>query len=530
MILPPPVPVQPLIYSTMPSYWANRPTLAMDGDPKTAFRSYHRMGPGDGFTVILSRPVTARSVRIEADDLDGASLETSPDGTAWTKAAEFRAGVAEAKPGEPILAVRIRVPRRGSVPSLVVREIRIDTAEPMAPAQMGAPKGFVDVSRFPDLRDWAARAEAQTEAFWPDAAALLYSKGFVTPNAVYVIYRNGPGTTAVAATGGGVMTVNADWCRKQPNDTGLTVHEMAHVVQSGGSPGWLVEAVADYVRWVRFEPENFTFRIKPTDPPQQPYRAGAVFLAWCENHYDPWLVTQLNDACRFGRYSDGLFAKYCGKDINALYTEFLADYAKDPKGVLTAPTADGMRPRALPTAVPGSGVPVEMPYDTIGITADGTKVRTNGGFDGEGATFSATALGRSVTANGVAFRLGPTEGSNVLVAHGQTLRLGGRHRSIWVLAAAIDGAQNDQAMTVTYGDGTTAKLTQNFSDWFEPSGYPGEVRAVRMAYRNRPDGGRDDRPFNVYAYGFALDSGKDLASVRLPDDANVRVLALSTAD
>ena len=536
MILLPPAPVQPLIYSTMPSYWANRPTLAMDGDEGTAFRSYHGMGSGDGFTVILSRPVAARAVRIEtgtadgADRLEGASLDISADGTAWAKASDFKEGVAEARPVGLILAVRIRVARGGAVPSLVVREIKVDTDEPMAPAQMGPPRGFVDVSGFPDLKDWAARAEAQMESFWPDTAALLYSKGFVTPNAVYVVYRTGPGVTPVAATGGGVMEVNAAWCRKQPNDTGLTVHETAHVVQSGGAPGWLVEAVADYIRWVRFEPQNFTFRIAPNSRPQQPYRGGAAFLGWCENHYDPWLVTQLNDACRFGRYSDALFDRYCGKGIDALWKEFLADYAKDPKGVLNPPVPDSMRPRALPAVSPGSGRPVEMPYDTIGITADGTKVRTNGGFDGEGSTFSATAMGSSVTASGVTFRLGPVGSPNVLAAHGQTVALSGRHRSLWILAGAVEGGQRDQAMTVTYADGTMAKLAQSFSDWFEPEGFPGEIRAVRMAYRNLPDGSRDERPFQAYAYGFPLDGTKELRSVALPDDPNIRVLALSTAD
>ena len=306
-LLAPGAPVEALLYSTMPSMWTDRMTLAMDGDEKTAFRSYHGMSRGDGFTVLLSRPIRAKSIRIETGEADGvnrlddASLETSADGTTFVKAAAFENGAAEARPKGDVAAFRIRVSH--GVPRLVVREIAVDSPTPVTHVQMGPGRGFVDLGGFDDLKDWAARAEAQMESFWADTAALLYSKGFITPNAVYVQYRSGPNVTPVAATGGGVMTVNVAWCRKQPNDTGLTVHETAHVVQSGGSPGWLIEAVADYIRWVRFEPQNFTYRIDPLKAtPHDPYRTGAAFLGWCELHYNSLLVTHLNDATRFGHY------------------------------------------------------------------------------------------------------------------------------------------------------------------------------------------------------------------------------------
>ena len=48
---------------------------------------------------------------------------------------------------------------------------------------------------------------------------------------------------------------------------------------------------------------------------------------------------------------------------------------------------------------------------------------------------------------------------------------------------------------MTYTDGTTQTLSQNFSDWFVPQRFPGETRAVKMAYRNLSDGKRDARPF-----------------------------------
>ncbi len=528
-------PVEALVYSTMPSLWANRPEMALDGDPKTAFRSYYGMEQDDSFTVLFARPVPARSIGVTTGDekgedaLSDATVEISLDGTTFARAGAFKGGALTVRrpQGGWIAGIRIRMNRGKAAERLVIREIAVDGLP--VHALRGPGRAFTDLNGNADLAAWAAKADRQMESFWSDTAALLYSKGFVTPNAVNVMYETGPNVTPVAATGGGKMQINTEWCRKHPEDTGLTVHEMAHVVQSGGAPGWLVEAVADYIRWIRFEPENYTVRIdvaKATS--HDPYRTGATFLGWCENHYDPRLVTKLNDACRFGRYSDALFERYCGKPMETLWQEFLADYKKDPQGVLTPPVPASMRPRPLPTATTSSAV--TLPWTLIGFVADGVKFRANGGFDDGGAAYAGPAIGRTAKTNGVTFNLGPVGAANTLTARGQTIRLSGKHGSLWLLGSAIEGSQRDQAITVTYDDGTTTRFEQNFSDWYTSEGFPGEVRAVRMPYRMLASGARDERPFNAYAYGFPLDATKSLRSVTLPDNPNVRLLAAALGD
>jgi hypothetical protein len=522
----------------MPSTTPYRPELAMDGDAKTSFRSYYGMGDGDGFTVILSRPIPVRSIRVttgseSSDDLlTDAFVETSADGTTYAKAASFgNDGVATANSlKSPVMALRIRMNPAKAISRLQIREITIDSPVAIANVSRGPGRGFVDVSQFPELTAWAAEAEKKMRSFWADSAALLYSDGFVTPNAVNVLYRSGPDVTPVAAAGGGVMTVNADYARKNPKDTGLTVHEAAHVIQSGGSPGWLIEAIADYIRWIKYEPENFTYAIdlKKLNP-HDPYRNGAAFLGWCELHYDNKLVTKLNDATRFGRYRDSLFEKYCGKPIEALYEEFIAAYRADKANLLVKPLPAAMRPRELPT-VAGATTSVTVPFTQVGVMADGAKFAGDGGFDDGGAAFSAALLKSPVTTKGVTFSLGAPGASNILVARGQTIPLTGSPKSLWILASAVDGGQRDQTVTVTYEDGTTTQFAQNFSDWFQPEDFPGEVRAVKMAYRNMGDGSRDPRPFYAYAYGYPLDATKRVRSVTLPQNPNLRVLAISVAN
>lgn len=532
-----PLPVDALIYSTMPSTNVHAPEMAMDGDPKTSYRTFYGMGDGDSFTVILSRPIKVRSIEVDTgldhrNVLNAAHLEVSSDGETFKTVAQFdQDGTALAKklPGE-VAWIRVRMNPRRATSHLEISEIKIDSDVPIGKVQRGAGRGFVDTSRTPDLAGWAAKAERQMESFWSDTQALLYTDGFITPNAVHVIYEVGPNVTPVAATGGGVMSVNGDYARKAPDDTGLVVHEAAHVIQSGGSPGWLVEAIADYIRWIKYEPENFTYGIDlEKGTPHEPYRAGAAFIGWLELHYDSRLATKLNEATRFGTYRDALFEKYCGKPIDVLYKEFVAAYVADKANLLKRPIPPGMRPRALPV-VSGSSTAVKLAYTAVGATADGATFADTTGFDEGGASFSATLLGEQLKWNGVTFELGPKSGENMIVANGQKIVLTGSHRSLWLLGAAVDGGQREQSVTIEYADGSKVATVQNFSDWYEPSEFPGESIALKMPHRNLSNGTQDPRPFYAYSYGLSLDSSKELKAIVLPRNPNIRLLAISLAD
>lgn len=539
-----PAPAEALVYSTMPSTAAHRPEMAMDGDAGTYFQSNHGMSDGDDFLVLLSRAVPVRSIHVTTGDADGQDLltggvlETSPDGIHYRKAASFdTAGVADAAlGGSPVSAFRIRLDHGRGVPNLVVREIAINSPVKVSHVQGGPGRGFYDISQAPDLAVWAQKAETQMEESWADTEALLYSDKFIPPNAVNVIYRTGPGVTGVAATGGGVMEVNSAWCRAHPEDTGLTVHETAHVIQaySAYNPVWLVEGIADYIRWVRFEPEHFTYRINPQKATyHDAYRTTAAFLAYCELHYDSGLVTKLSRAVRFGTYNTAMFKSYCGKDVDTLWSEFLAAYQADPKGVLSPPMAAADRPRPLPEVAAGSSVPVNLSafFGTAGIFSGGPVAPATGGVDGEGNGYPAQSLGATQTVKGVQFTLGRADAPDLIACHGQVVPLpAGPHASLWLLGSAVEGSQMAQAFTVTYTDGTTEALVQNMSDWFLPGGFPGESRAVKTPYRLSAQGARDPRTFYVYSYGFKLDGTKTVKSVTLPDNENVKLFAVSLAN
>lgn len=189
----------------------------------------------------------------------------------------------------------------------------------------------IDASAAPQARAWLQRVQQLCVTWYPQIVELLDTPGFVPPDALLLRSRptlgGGPrqmGTPAI--TSGTVITVGVDWIREHPQDTGLVLHELVHVVQSypSGEPWWVTEGIADWVRYQKFE---------CSDPRAQPdvrgrsYRDGyavtAAFLAWIEARYDVALVAALNTAMRHGAWSPAHFNVITGAGVDELWARFV---------------------------------------------------------------------------------------------------------------------------------------------------------------------------------------------------------------
>jgi len=195
-----------------------------------------------------------------------------------------------------------------------------------APAAEPAPQATVhievDTSQAPDLAEWGQKAKAIGEEWYPRIAEYLKTDGFTPPHEVKITFKPMRG---VAGTSNDHIVVSSDYVRHHPQDFGMIIHELTHVVQSypPARAGWLVEGIADYVRFWRFEPNAPR---PPIDPDKASYRdaykTAAAFLAWIAEKHDPQIVQQLNESLRKGRYQDSLFKEYTGKDLAELWKEF----------------------------------------------------------------------------------------------------------------------------------------------------------------------------------------------------------------
>lgn len=183
----------------------------------------------------------------------------------------------------------------------------------------------VDASEAPDLGPWLQQAKDLCEVWYPKITKLMASPGFTPPDKVTLRLHMMNG---VAYTSGNVITISVDYVRHHPDDLGMVIHELTHVVQSypPSNAGWLVEGIADYVRFFFYEPKAPRPYIDVQKATyHDAYRTTAAFLAWASARYNKHLVQQLNQALREGKFDISLFQKLTGKDADTLWNEFITD-------------------------------------------------------------------------------------------------------------------------------------------------------------------------------------------------------------
>jgi hypothetical protein len=233
--------------------------LAFDGDKETFFASEKNAEATDHFTLRLEKPVAMRSIQVLTGRPDGrhkleaGTLEISADGKAFEQLTAFRNGVAEGKPKDKkIQAIRIKPSRDLKYP-LVVREIVLD-AEPSVAVFKYPVEFTVDVKDAPEMKEWAEKSARLCEQWYSRINDDLKSERFQPPRRVRMTIKKMNG---VAYTSGARITGSAAFFKQHPDDFGAMIHETVHVVQGyrlPGNPGWLVEGIADYIRFFKYEP------------------------------------------------------------------------------------------------------------------------------------------------------------------------------------------------------------------------------------------------------------------------------------
>jgi len=169
------------------------------------------------------------------------------------------------------------------------------------------PQINIDTSATPDLANWANSAVLPELRVWYPKIADLIAFPDYTPTSSYTIVFD-PNAQGVASTdtANAVITVSADYARKNPDDLGMFVHESTHIIQKalGYSRGWIIEGTAD---WAREFPYHDRDPVVPlaTDSYIEGYSMGSYLLNWTDAHYgNGMLVRSLNVALHSGWYSD----------------------------------------------------------------------------------------------------------------------------------------------------------------------------------------------------------------------------------
>jgi hypothetical protein len=186
----------------------------------------------------------------------------------------------------------------------------------------------VDTTEVPELADWASEAKELVEKWHPLIADLLKSDGFTPPGEIKLVFKKD--MKGIAYTARDTIVIAADWIKKHPDDKGMVVHELTHAIQAyrRGGPGWLVEGIADYVRFYHYEPKT-KLTVNPRRASYRDgYRTTAMFLNWIEQNHDKDIVRKLNEALRKAEYKDELFKTCTSKTLDELWDGFIASVDK----------------------------------------------------------------------------------------------------------------------------------------------------------------------------------------------------------
>lgn len=187
------------------------------------------------------------------------------------------------------------------------------------------PKVVIDVREVPELGPWARKAKALVEEWYPLLTQLLATEDYKPFKTIRLIFK--PDHFAPASASNGEITVSGKWVKAHPDDLGMMVHELTHVVQeypdNKVDVGWLVEGIADYTRWWRYEPESPRTPVNPaTAKYTDAYRTTAAFLAWIVAKYDRRIVPALDRKLRHGEDPMPVFFQITGKGVNTLWAEY----------------------------------------------------------------------------------------------------------------------------------------------------------------------------------------------------------------
>ena len=164
-----------------------------------------------------------------------------------------------------------------------------------------------DTAEMPELKPWVdAKLRPVCEQWYPMIVRMLPSEGYTAPAATDRRVPQGH-----AGRGRYVRHAHhfaGDWFQRNLDGeaAGAVVHELVHVVQRYGrvrggnpNPGWLVEGVADYIRWFQYEPESLRPRPDPARAKYtDSYRTTAAFLNYVVQTHDRDVVQKLNAAMR----------------------------------------------------------------------------------------------------------------------------------------------------------------------------------------------------------------------------------------
>ena len=186
----------------------------------------------------------------------------------------------------------------------------------------------LDASAVPELAGWGQDAKELVTQWHPRISHLLASKDYEPTQSVQITLRKS--NRGIADTSASRhIRISSGWIEQHPEDIGLVVHELVHVIQGygHGAQGWLCEGIADYIRWAIYEgkPQAWFPVSDQPDGYLQSYQVTGGFLLWLESDRAPGIVKKLNASLRDRQYDASIFEDETGLPLDTLWTTYVQE-------------------------------------------------------------------------------------------------------------------------------------------------------------------------------------------------------------
>ncbi len=194
-----------------------------------------------------------------------------------------------------------------------------------------------DASDAPALQPWIDETLKPICVEWyPKIVEMLPSEEYAAPER-FTIYFHADMEGVAHAMGTKIHCAEPWFSRNLDGEAaGAVVHEMVHIVQQYGrtrgarrNPGWMVEGLADYIRWSLYEPVEKRRQPNPdranyTDS----YQTTAAFLEYVVAEHDPKIIEKFNAAMRNGDYDEALWEEFTDKSVDQLWADYVRELKK----------------------------------------------------------------------------------------------------------------------------------------------------------------------------------------------------------
>jgi hypothetical protein len=248
----------------------------------------------------------------------------------------------------PVAAVRVRL-TADATNMIAIREITLEDevltkVTVVIPGQSSLGKLSVkcDFSKVPAnlavrMRDQLDDVSNVYFTCYPDIVKLIDAPEKGLAHDLEVRFKNDMKAGVPGYASGSSMTFNINFLLHVPQEVrGMFIHELTHVAQGysgkGNRPGWLVEGLAEAVRYQLSPPDDaWRIAVDNMNPANidyhNAYRDTARFLWWVDAQKNPGLIGKLNLAMKENRYGEKTWTDLTGKNPDEWLKAF-----RDAKG------------------------------------------------------------------------------------------------------------------------------------------------------------------------------------------------------